>query len=256
MAITSCYRISFLTFDLSSLSNDNSSHTLARRIQVIERLEHFLVIKLSSHIKGNQPQSQAQVVIIDNVIASKLHVSASIRCVCLPDHEDARILLKSYLRRFRPLCHFSYALSLENVQERMYAQLSRAEIPDPIQISLFLAIFAAGAQYRVTNDKPTLCSRYWQMTALYILAEQRQASESGSVEVLQTIVNLLLLMRHQQGSSKTFHLLHALSISLGSEPPTVIEEETSTAVLETSRRLRSQIERMGDSSFNDRTELC
>jgi hypothetical protein len=256
MIMTRCYGFLSLTLNQSSLSNDNAAYTLARRIHVLERLEHLLVIKLSSRFQGKESQSQPQVELIDGVIASKLSDSARIRCVCLPDYKHARILLKFYLETFIPLYSSSYAARLEGIQREMYVQLSRAEIPNLTQISLSLSIFATGARYGVTNDKTTICSRYWQMTALYILAEQRQASELGSVEDLQTIVNILLLMQHQPGSSETFHLLYALGMSLSSGIPTVNGNQTNTVDPEIRRSLRYQIERMSDSSPNDRIKLC
>jgi hypothetical protein len=253
MIMTRCYRSLFLTLIQSSLSNVNSADTLARRIHVIERLEHLLVIRLSSRFHGKESPLRPKVELKDGVIASKLLDSARIRCVCLPDYKHAQILLRFYLQSCRPLYQLPHLCRLESFQEEMYAQLSRAEIPNLTQISLFLSVFAAGARYGMTNDRRTICLRYWQMTALYILAEQRQTNELGSVEDLQTIVNILLLMRHQQGSSETFHLLYALGMSLSSEPPTVIEDETSTG---TRSSLRCQIERMNDISPHDKTKMC
>lgn len=124
----------------------------------------------------------------------------------------------------------------------MYAHLSRAETPNLSQISLFLSIYAVGAVYKVAKDQKTLCSRYWQMTALYLLAEQSQVS-SDSAEVLQTMLNILLLMRQQPGSSETFRLLHALCLSLDSELPMVIGER-DTVDVEVKRRFRRRIERL------------
>jgi hypothetical protein len=256
MAITSCYKISLLTFDLSSLLSDNSSDTLARRIHVIERLEHLLVIKLSSRIQdrpvqddhmsrhdagaatqSKESQSQSQVELVDKAIASKLRDTARIRCVCLPDHEHARILLGLYLTKLKTLNHFCHAPTLKSGQQRMYAQLSRAEIPNLVQIALFLSIFA-------TNRETTLSSRYWQMTALYILAEQTQLSSLRSVEAIQTIFNILLLKQQEPGSSETFRSLLTIGMSLSSQAPTLVEESDSTIDIEIRTKTECQIERM------------
>jgi hypothetical protein len=82
------------------------------------------------------------------------------------------------------------------------------------------------------------------MIALHILAEQGQARFLESVEVLQTIVNILFLMHHQQGSSETSHLLYALGTSLSSDAPKLVREQTGEGDLMTRRSLRCQIERM------------
>ena len=128
---------------------------------------------------------------IDKIIASKLHDRTQTRCVCLPEYEHARILLAIYLKTL------DYPQTLEIALKRIYAQLSHAEIPGPVQIALFLSIFAVGAQHGITSDKMMLCSRYWRMMALYVLAEQSQASSLRSVEALETMSNILLLKQHQ-----------------------------------------------------------
>jgi hypothetical protein len=81
------------------------------------------------------------------------------------------------------------------------------------------------------------------MTALYIIAEQRQASSLESVEVLQTVLNILPLVKDQQGPSETFHELHTLGMSLGAQTSITDEDQQSDTVdLGTKRRLRRQIE--------------
>jgi len=80
------------------------------------------------------------------------------------------------------------------------------------------------------------------MMALYILAEQSQVS-SDSVEVLQTMLNILLLMKQQPGSLETFRSLHALCISLGSGLP-MGSGGRDTVDVEVKRRFRCQIERL------------
>jgi hypothetical protein len=47
-----------------------------------------------------------------------------------------------------------------------------------------------------------------QHYALYIIAGQGQASLPESVEVLQTIINIMLLMQHQQIFFETFYLFY------------------------------------------------
>jgi hypothetical protein len=165
-------------------------------------------------------RSQTQVETIDNTIGSRQHNSTEFRCVCLPDRETARILLELFLEKTGPILNFPHTYMLKDVLESTYAQMSRAEVPDLILISLFLSSFTTGAQYGMTDDKTTLCSRYWQMTALSVLAEQRRASLLRLVDELQNIVNILPLMQYQQGSYWTFHSLHALGVSLDSKTPT------------------------------------
>jgi len=171
------------------------------------------------------------------------HDHAKIRCVCLPEQKHARILLQLFLERVKSLDHLYDAPTLMRLQEEMYAQLSRAEIPSLSQISQFLSIYAVGAVYKAANDQKTLYSRYWQMLALYMLAEQSQVS-SDSVEELQTMLNILLLTKQQPGSLETFRSLHALCINLGSGLPMVSGERISTVDVETRRIFRRQIERL------------
>lgn len=255
---------SFLTNECISSSNDDSSDSLAQRIHVIERLEHLLVIRLCSHIQdepitgisihkcdddasvlSRRAETQPHAEFIDRIIVSKPYDYAKIRCVCLPDHEHACVLLQLYLEKTKPLDHFCDAPMLEMLQEEMYTRLSRAEIPVLSQISLFLSIYATSARCRTANDQKTTCSRYWQMAALYILTELGQAISHESVEVLQAILNILLLMQQQSESCETLRLLHGLCTSLGSEPPVTIEEELiSTVDPRTRRRFRCQIERL------------
>jgi len=175
-------------------------------------------------------------------MTSRPHDHARIRCVCLPEQNHARILLQLFLGRVKSLDHLYDAPTLIRLQEELYAHLSRAEIPDPSQISLFLSIYAVGAVYKVASDQRTRCSRYWQMLALYMLAEQSQVS-SESVEVLQTMLNILLLMKQQPGSLENFRSLHALcmSMSLGSGLPMVVGER-NTVDVGIRRRFRRQIE--------------
>jgi hypothetical protein len=259
--MTQYYWSSFLTSNRDSPSNDDLADTLARTIHVVERIERLLVVKLSSHVDGKAApsdrnhdavlsvqvkwsRSQPQAETINNIVGSRRHDSAKVRCVCLPNRGTARILLQLYLEKAQPMSNSPHTPTLKDILECVYAQTSRAEIPDLLQISLFLSIFATGARYETTDGRTTLCSRYWQMTALYILAEQRQASLLVSVEVLQTVVNILLLMQHQQRSSETFRLLHTLGMSLSSDTPEAIGEQTSEGELITRRRLKCQLERM------------
>jgi hypothetical protein len=250
-------------FPLTSNRNSSSRYspvdTIARMVHVIERIEHLLAIELFSHVhckvipddrsqdtdpsvRVEWPRSQPQVETIDKTIASKQHTRARIRCLCLPGHETACTLLGHYVQMTGSRNVVIDAPTLDSILEIVYAQLSRAEKPDLLQLSLLLSIFATGVRYEKVNDRTTLCSRYWQMTALYILAEQRQASSLRSVEVLQTVLNILLLMRDQQGPSETFHKLHALGMSLSAQTSIMDEDQqTGTVDLETKKRLRCQI---------------
>ena len=151
-------------------------------------------------------------------------------------------MLQLFLGRVKSLDHLYDAPTLMRLQEEMYAQLFRAEIPSLSQLSLFLSIYAVGAVYKVAKDQKTLCSRYWQMMALYMLAEQSQVS-SDSRETLQTMLNILLLMKQQPGSLENFRSLHALCMSLGSGLPMVVGER-NTVDLGIRRRFRRQIERL------------
>jgi hypothetical protein len=249
-----------LTFNRNSDSKHSPVDTLARTIHVIERIEHLLVIDLFSHVhckvvlddrsQDTDPsvqvewsRSQPKIEIIDKNTASKQHTRARIRYLCLPDHETSYTLLEPHVQMIESRNVVISTSTLNDILESVYAQLSRAEEPDLLQLSLLLSIFATGVRYEKVNDRTILCSRYWQMTALYILAEQRRASSLKSVEVLQTVLNILLLMRDQQGSSETFHELHTLGMSLGAQTSIMDEDQQSDTVdLGTKRRLRRQIE--------------
>ena len=83
-------------------------------------------------------QSQPQIEFMDKIMTSKPRDHAKIRCVCLPDHEHARVLLQLYLERVNePPDHVYDAPTLNRLQEGMYIRLSRAEIPNHSKISLF-----------------------------------------------------------------------------------------------------------------------
>jgi hypothetical protein len=252
-----------LTFNRNSSSKNSPVNTLARTTHIIERIECLLATNLSSHVhhkvitdgrsrdtdpsvQVEWPQSQPQVEIIDKTNALKQHHSERIRCLCLPNYETACNLLELYVQMTESRNVVIDALALDNILESVYARLFRAEKPDLLQISFLLSIFATGARYGKTNDMTTLCSRYWQMTALYILAVQRQASSLESVEVLQTVLNILLLMRDQQGPSETFHTLHTFGMSLSAQTSMMDEDRrTGTVDLGTKKRLRRQIQSTG-----------
>lgn len=149
-----------------------------------------------------------------------------VRCVWLPHHGETTLIVEKYIRDIIYIQPVVLTTSLRSVVERLYSNLAGAGHIDHGNTCLVLAVLASVAYFWTsgeneanlfsTAEAANQLTLVWVKATLDVLDNSRD-SGSLSIEILQAIIIVSMVVCNLEGVSQRYRTLLATALTLGRE---------------------------------------
>jgi len=153
---------------------------------------------------------------------SPSHTVEPTKCIWLPQHAEAQILLEKYLSDITYVHHVIHLPSMQALMDDLYQSISQQVNVKPGTVALFLSIFASATYawtLRTTDtlfttvDEANSQSMCWTKAAMDVL-EQSRRTTSGTLEDIQAMIILSFVVCNMEGQSPRYRTLISTAISV------------------------------------------
>ena len=145
-----------------------------------------------------------------------------IKCVWLPEYDEAKVLVEKYLSDITYIHHVVHSPSMGTLLDQIYADLDQKHDVADGQVALLLSIIAS-ATYSWTSrdnvglfptaDEANSQSALWVKATLDVLDHSRRTT-SGELEDIQAMIILSFVVCSLEGISRRYRDLCSTAVSL------------------------------------------